>query len=251
MEIQARLLLVAVFGIVIAIGFANAVQGETATPVVVGLAKCSDCARRNMNAEAAFKGLQVAVKCRNSKGEYESTAVGQVGKSGAFSVPLAADVVGEDGELKSECFAQLHSASSAPCPGQEPSKIVAAPPGGHDGTEKTFVALGGKVYRSSPECASAFLCHPFFHSVMHHHHHVGIHTPVVIPHLPDHGHGHSIPPVTNEPPAVGVPEHKPAPVPVPEHEPPSTATAPSTPPVYSHSFQCKILNKLPTSYKWA
>jgi len=47
---------VAVFGIVIAIGFANAVQGETATPVVVGLAKCSDCARRNMNAEAAFKG---------------------------------------------------------------------------------------------------------------------------------------------------------------------------------------------------
>ena len=175
----------------------------------------------------------MAVKCRNSKGEYESTAVGQVGKSGAFSVPLAADVVGEDGELKSECFAQLHSASSAPCPGQEPSKIVAAPPGGHDGTEKTFVALGGKVYRSSPECASAFLCHPFFHSVMHHHHHVGIHTPVVIPHLPDHGHGHSIPPVTNEPPAVGVPEHKPAPVPVPEHKPPSTPTAPSTPPVYS------------------
>ncbi|CAD6210411.1 unnamed protein product [Miscanthus lutarioriparius] len=144
------------------------------------------------------------------------------------------------GELKSECFAQLHSVSSAPCPGQEPSKIVAAPPGGHDGTEKKFVALGGKVHRSSPECASAFLCHPFFHSIMHHHHHVGIHTPVGIPHLPDHGHGHSIPPVT-KPPAVDVPEHKPAPVPVPEHKPPSTPvgtppstpTAPSTTPVYS------------------
>jgi hypothetical protein len=185
----------------------------------------------------------VAVKCKNSKGEYESTGVGQVDKSGAFSVPLAADVVGEDGELKAECFAQLHSASSAPCPGQEPSKIVAAPPGGHDGTEKTFVALGGKVYRSSPECASAFLCHPFFHSIIHHHHHVGIHTPVVIPHLPDHGHGHSVPPVTNKPPAVGVPEHKPAPAPapVPEHKPPSTPvpvpehkpTPPSTTPVYS------------------
>jgi len=177
----------------------------------------------------------VAVKCRNSKGEYESTAVGLVGKSGAFSVPLAADVVGEDGELKSECFAQLHSASSAPCPGQEPSKIVAAPTGGHDGTEKTFVALGGKVYRSSPECASAFLCHPFFHSIMHHHHHhhVGIHTPVGIPHLPDHGHGHSIPPVT-KPPAVDVPEHKPAPVPVPEHKPPSTPvySPPKSTPIY-------------------
>jgi hypothetical protein len=181
----------------------------------------------------------VAVKCKNSKGEYESTAVGQVDKSGAFSVPLAADAVGEDGELKSECFAQLHSASSAPCPGQEPSKIVAAPPGGHDGNEKTFVALGGKVHRSSPECASAFLCHPFFHSIMHHHH-VGTHTPVVLPHAPDHGHGgHSLPPVT-KPPAVDVPEHKPAPVTVPEHKPPSTPvdtpstpTAPSTTPVYS------------------
>jgi hypothetical protein len=180
-------------------------------------------------------GLQVAVKCKNSKGEYESTAVGQVDRSGAFRVPLAAaDVVGEDGELKSECFAQLHSASSAPCPGQEPSKIVAAPPGHDANGEKTYVALGGKVYRSSPECASAFLCHPFFHSIMHHHH-VGTHKHVVIPHLPvpDHGHGHSgvpVPPVTKPP--VDVPEHKPAPVPVPEHKPPSSTpvdTPPSTP----------------------
>lgn len=56
MEIQARQLLVPVFGILIAIGLANVVRGETAPPVVIGLAKCSDCARRNMNAEAAFKG---------------------------------------------------------------------------------------------------------------------------------------------------------------------------------------------------
>jgi hypothetical protein len=166
-------------------------------------------------------GLQVAIKCKNSKGAYESAAVGQVNKSGAFSVPLAADAVGEDGELKSECFAQLiHSASSAPCPGQEPSRIVAAPPGhtAHtNGNGKTFLALGGRVYQPSPECASAFLCHPFFHSM--HHHHVGVHTPVVIPHLPVHGH--SVPPVT-KPPPVDVPEHKPAPVPVPDHKPPST-----------------------------
>ncbi|TKV97122.1 hypothetical protein SEVIR_9G474800v4 [Setaria viridis] len=228
MEIQARQRLLGVCAIVMAMGFANAVQGETELPVVVGLAKCSDCARKNMNAEAAFKGLQVAVKCRNSNGEYESTAVGPVDKSGAFSVPLAADLVGDDGELKRECFAQLHSASSAPCPGQEPSKIVAAP-AVHGGGDKTFVALGGEVHRSSSECASAILCYPFLHK----HHHVGIHTPVVVPHVPDHGH--SLPPVTKPP--VVVPEHKP-PVPVPEHSaPPSTPvyTPPSTPvPVPEH-----------------
>jgi hypothetical protein len=175
-------------------------------------------------------GLQVAVKCRNSKGEYESTAVGPLDKSGAFSVPLAADLVADDGELRRECFAQLHSASSEPCPGQEPSKIVAASTD-HGGSDKTFVALGGEVHRSSPECASAFLCYPFLH---HKHHHVGTHKPVVIPHEPDHGHGdghdgHSLPPVTKPP--VDMPEHKP-PVPVPEHSaPPSTPayTPPSTP----------------------
>ncbi|RLN18652.1 hypothetical protein C2845_PM02G31850 [Panicum miliaceum] len=117
----------------------------------------------------------------------------------------------------------LHSASSAPCPGQEPSKIVAAPPV-QDGDDKTFVALGGKVHRTSPECASAFLCYPFLHK----HHHVGIRKPVVIPHGPDHGHSLPVPPVTKPP--VDVPEHKP-PVPVPEHKPPSTPvyTPPSTP----------------------
>ncbi|CAL4938502.1 unnamed protein product [Urochloa decumbens] len=230
MEILARQRLLGVCAIVMAMGLANAVQGETSAPVVVGLAKCSDCTRKNMNAEAAFRGLQVVVKCRNSKGEYESTAVAPVDKSGAFSVPLAADLVGADSELRRECFAQLHSASSGPCPGQEPSKIVAAAHGG-DKTA-TFVALGGEVHRSSPECASAFLCHPFLHM---HHHHVGIHKPVVIPH--EHGHGHSLPPVTKPPvdvpehkPPVAVPEHKP-PVAVPEHKPPSTPvdTPPSTP----------------------
>ncbi|OEL18280.1 hypothetical protein BAE44_0020701 [Dichanthelium oligosanthes] len=222
MAIQARQRLLGVCAIVMAMGFANAVQGETAPPVVVGLAKCSDCTRKNMNADAVFRGLQVAVKCKNSEGEYESTAVEQVGKSGAFSVPLAADLVGEDGELNRECFAQLHnSASSAPCPGQEPSKIVAAA-SGHGGNDKTFVALGGKVHRSAPECASAFLCYPFLQS----HHHAGIPTPVVAPHMPDHDH--SLPPVTKPP--VDVPEHKP-PVPLPEHKPPSTPvyTPPSTP----------------------
>ncbi|KAL6648469.1 hypothetical protein ACP70R_012693 [Stipagrostis hirtigluma subsp. patula] len=224
METQARWLLFGAYAIVVmAMGLADAVQGETA-PVVVGLAKCSDCTRKNMNAEATFKGLQVAVKCKNSQGEYESTAVGQLDRSGAFSVPLAADLVGDDGELKQECHAELHSAStSSPCPGQEPSMIVAAP---HGGKEKTFVALAGKVHHSSPECASAFLCDAFLHA----HHPVAIHAPVVVLPKSDHGHA-ALPPVTvpeHQKPPVTVPEHKP-PVAVPEHKPPSTSAYAPTP----------------------
>jgi hypothetical protein len=39
-----------------------------------------------------------------------------VEKSGAFNVPRADDLVGDDDELRQECFTQLHS------PEQEPSK---------------------------------------------------------------------------------------------------------------------------------
>ncbi|KAI4993639.1 hypothetical protein ZWY2020_007952 [Hordeum vulgare] len=182
MALLPRRFLLGVCAVALAIGLANAVHGEAA-PVVVGLARCSDCTRKNMNAEAAFKGLQVAVKCKNGRGEYESKAVGHVDKSGAFSVPLDADLVGDDGELKQDCFAQLHSASSAPCPGQEPSKIVAARPS-HDG-QTTFVAIAGEVHHPSAECASAFLCNP-----LHKHHLVVFHKPVIVSPKHDHDHDH-------------------------------------------------------------
>uniref|UniRef100_A0A0E0EVW0 Proline-rich protein n=1 Tax=Oryza meridionalis TaxID=40149 RepID=A0A0E0EVW0_9ORYZ len=139
-----------------------AADGEAAAAVVVGLAKCGDCTRKNMKAQDAFKGLQVAIKCRNSDGEYESKAVGDLDGDGAFSVPLAAD----DLHGAADCFAQLHSAaSSTPCPGQEPSKIVPLSSTTDNGGDKanTFVAVAGKRmrYSSSAECTSAFLC-PFF-----------------------------------------------------------------------------------------
>jgi len=38
-----------------AIAVANAASGEVAS-LVVGQAKCADCTRKNMKAEAAFKG---------------------------------------------------------------------------------------------------------------------------------------------------------------------------------------------------
>ncbi|EAY77708.1 hypothetical protein OsI_32749 [Oryza sativa Indica Group] len=137
---------------------AVAADGDAAAAsMVVGLAKCADCTRKNMKAEAVFKGVRVAIKCKNSNGEYETKATGDVGKSGAFAVPLAADLVGDDGELRQQCFAQLHSAASnQPCPGQEPSWIVNAA-----ADKKTFVAVAGDTHFPSSECASAFLCDPF------------------------------------------------------------------------------------------
>ncbi|EAZ15313.1 hypothetical protein OsJ_30734 [Oryza sativa Japonica Group] len=145
-----------------------AADGEAAA-IVVGLAKCGDCSSKNMKGQDAFKGLQVAIKCRNGDGEYENQAVGDLDGDGAFSVPLAAD----DLHGAADCFAQLHSAtSSTPCPGQEPSKIVPLSSTTDNGVDKanTFVAVAGKRMYSSTspaECTSAFLYdyfhkHPFF-----------------------------------------------------------------------------------------
>ncbi|XP_037471106.1 uncharacterized protein LOC119347594, partial [Triticum dicoccoides] len=91
--------------LVLAVLLAIAVANAEAASVVVGLAKCADCTRKNIKAEEAFKGLQVAIKCKNIDGEYESKAVGALDGTGAFSVPLAADLHGAD------CVAQLHSAA--------------------------------------------------------------------------------------------------------------------------------------------
>nr|ACN31137.1 unknown [Zea mays] len=111
-------MLLGVCAVLMVVGVTNAAEGQVAS-VVVGLARCADSTRKNMKSEAGFKGLQVAIKCKNSNGEYETKAVSEIQSSGAFSVPLAADLHGAD------CHAQLHSAANnAPCPGQEPSRIA-------------------------------------------------------------------------------------------------------------------------------
>ncbi|XP_066375257.1 proline-rich protein 4-like [Miscanthus floridulus] len=185
----SRRMLLGVCAVLMAVAVANAAEGQVAS-VVVGLARCADCTRKNMKAEAAFKGLQVAIKCKNTNGEYETKAVSELQSTGAFSVPLAADLHGAD------CHAQLHSATNAPCPGQEPS-IIAPMSGG------TFVAIPGKTHYPSAECASAFLCSP------------------IKKHFLDHFH------------KAPVPEHKPKPVPVyhptPEYHPPTPEYHPPTP----------------------
>ncbi|KAL6642489.1 hypothetical protein ACP70R_020670 [Stipagrostis hirtigluma subsp. patula] len=209
-----RSLLVGICAVLLAAVFTDAAGGEAAS-MVVGLAKCADCTRKNMKAEAAFKGLQVAVKCKNADGVFETKALGEVDKSGAFSVPLDADLLREDGELKQDCFAQLHSSANQPCPGQEPSWIVR--PSSDDEKKKSFVAVAGKMHYSSKECASAFLCDPFhkkhlFHKIPHFHK-----TPV---------------PAYKPPTPVPVYTH---PTPVPEYKPPTPVPTYKSPtPVYSH-----------------
>jgi len=202
---MAGRMLLGVCAVMMAIAVANAAEGQVAL-VVVGLARCADCTRKNMKAETAFKGLQVAIKCKNSNGEYETRAISELQSSGTFSVPLAADLHGAD------CHAQLHSAANAPCPGQEPSKI--APMSGG-----TFVAIPGKTHYPSAECASAFLCYP------------------IKKHFLDHFHKKPVPeyhPMPEDKPAPEyhpVPEHKPAPEyhPTPKYHPPTPEYHPPTP----------------------
>ncbi|RCV43350.1 hypothetical protein SETIT_9G287400v2 [Setaria italica] len=141
--------LLGVCAVLMAIAVANAASGEVAS-VVIGLAKCADCTRKNMKAEAAFKGLKVAIKCKEGNGEYTSKAVGELQSSGAFSVPVSVDLHGAD------CLAQLHSAAGTPCPGQEPSRITPLANG-------SFVAIPAgnmQVQQPSAVCASVTICGP-------------------------------------------------------------------------------------------
>jgi len=52
-------MLLGVCAVLMAVAVANAAEGQVAS-VVVGLARCADCTRKNMKAEAAFKGKHAA-----------------------------------------------------------------------------------------------------------------------------------------------------------------------------------------------
>lgn len=164
----------------------------------------------------------MAVKCKNAAGVFVTKALGEVDKSGAFSVPLAAGLLREDGELKHDCFAQLHSAANQACPGQEPSWIVRpASEYDDDKTKKIFVPVAGKVHYPSKECASAFLCF-YFHKHLFHKTRTSVITP---PHMhKNHPAPWYKPPTTTTPAAPvyrsPVPEYKPHhPTPTPIYYP--------------------------------
>ena len=134
----------------------------------------------------------MAIKCKNSKGDYESKAVGELEGSGAFNVPLTTDLHGAD------CLAELHSSAGTPCPGQEPSRIVPQ-------SESHFVVVPGKTNNPSAECASVTICGP------------------IKKHFMDHFHKKPVPP---EPRPDPKPEPQPenpssAPPPTPIYHPPA------------------------------
>jgi hypothetical protein len=97
----------------------------------------------------------VTIDCKPENGEFKTRGVGELDEEGKFKVSLPNDVV-KDGKLKEECYAQLHSASAAPCPahnGLESSKIVFK----SKTDEKHTFGLAGKLKFSPVTCTSAFL----------------------------------------------------------------------------------------------
>ncbi|KAL3597453.1 hypothetical protein D5086_009090 [Populus alba] len=125
------------------------------TVEVVGTGECADCAESNIKTVHAFKGLRVTIDCKPENGEFKTRGFGELDEEGKFKVSLPSEVV-KDGKLKEECYAQLHSASAAPCPshdGLESSKIVLK----SKTDEKHTFGLAGKLKFSPVTCTSAFL----------------------------------------------------------------------------------------------
>ncbi|KAE8719117.1 hypothetical protein F3Y22_tig00109972pilonHSYRG00041 [Hibiscus syriacus] len=171
------------------VGFSN-VGGKTVE--VVGVGDCADCAENNLETSQAFSGLRVNIDCKPENGKYFKTrGSGELDKEGNFKVTLPEEMV-KDGELREECYAQLHSVSIEPCPthdGMESVKIVLK----SSSDEKHNFGLKGKL-RFSPN-----------------------HPPLpTFPFLPLKGflHHHSIfPPIYKKPLPLSVPVSKPPPVP--------------------------------------
>nr|GMC81144.1 proline-rich protein 4-like [Ipomoea batatas] len=142
------------------VSFCYADQGDDKTVQVVGFGECADCKENNIQTTQAFSELRVSIDCKLENGEIRTRGMGKLDKDGKFEVSLPAAIVKDDGGLKEECYAQLHTASSAaPCPAHnaiEASKIVKT-----DGKLQGFEAAG-KLKFSAAICASASFWPPFY-----------------------------------------------------------------------------------------
>ncbi|KAG9135025.1 hypothetical protein Leryth_011532 [Lithospermum erythrorhizon] len=180
---------------------------------VVGIGECADCKEQKIQTNHAFSGLQVTIDCKNQLGTIERWGVGQLNEEGKFKVSLPKEIL-KDGNLKHDCYAQLHSAASAPCPaksGLESIKVVAKTD--TDGKHITFEPAQ-KLTFSTDLCTSATFWPP--------------HKP--LPKLPKigfkkhhFGHKYKFPPLHKKP--LPVPPMFPTPVPK-TPEPPVTKPEP-------------------------
>jgi hypothetical protein len=97
-------------------------------------------------------GLKVAVKCKSgADGTYETKAFAPLDDTGAFSIPLAAELLRDNDELAEDCYAQLHSAPETPCHGPALPRIAPArlSPGGNT----TYLAAAADSVFSPVTCA--------------------------------------------------------------------------------------------------
>ncbi|KAJ0009754.1 hypothetical protein Pint_34378 [Pistacia integerrima] len=193
---------------------------------VVGSGECADCSDTNFKTSQAVSGLRVTIDCKPENGVFKTRGSGELDAEGKFTVSLPQEIV-EDGKLKEECYAQLHSASAAPCPahdGLESSKIVLKT---KTNGKHTF-GLAGKLKFSPVTCTSAFLWPhykyppkpPLFKKPF---------PPKVLP-----------PPVPYKPLPPPVPVVKPLPPPLPVKKfPPKPKVLPPKPPVFKKPFPPK------------
>jgi len=118
-----------------------------------------------------FAGLHVTIDCKEANGHFKTRGAGELDKNGNFKVSLPQEIV-KEGELKEECYAQLHSATAAPCPahdGLQNTKIVIKSKSDDKHTLST--AAAGKLKFSSATCTSKFFWplfkHPLFPKLPH------------------------------------------------------------------------------------
>ncbi|KAE8798940.1 proline-rich protein 4-like [Hordeum vulgare] len=197
----SRLALFGALALLLAVSFGAA---EAAPAVVVGSVKCLDCSLDDVSAEDALKGLQVAIKCRSGAGEtYETQTVGRLDDNGAFSIPLQAGLLREDGRLDRDCFAQLHSAPGTPCDGPAPPRIAPAKPSTQGVADaNTYLAVAEDTVFSPVACACKKKKKNFMV-------------------------GPPPPPPPRPEPSYGPPTPTPTPTPTPSYGPPSTPKPPA------------------------
>lgn len=130
-------------------------QGKTVE--VVGIGECADCADTKIDTTHAVSGLGVTIDCKTQNGLFKTRGAGELDGEGKFKVSLPDEMVEEDGKLKEECFAQLHSAAALPCPaydGLDSSKLAFKAK--TDDGKHTF-SPAGKLKFSPAVCTSEFL----------------------------------------------------------------------------------------------
>ncbi|KAK1297461.1 hypothetical protein QJS10_CPB15g00496 [Acorus calamus] len=180
--------LMAFFSVLLALSSLTAAASDRAAVTVAGVGKCTDCAKKDVMRGNAFRGLRVAVICKNTKGKYKTSAVAALTNNGEFSVELPSEFLGNDnrgGGLKEECFAELRSASRKPCPssnGIQSSKIVRKYSEGKQPQHVLFGTARQLVF-SKDTCAAAIelpgpeIIHPIITHGPEIIHHVGQHLP--------------------------------------------------------------------------